>query len=103
MRIVTGGLDVNQNEWQSRRKCSYMLRSRSDHQSTIKEEKCNKCIVIIQNTEFATAFPTVSSTYTWPVNPFMALSKVHLIQVSVHKNWRKLICKLTLDSSATLL
>jgi len=65
--------------------------------------KMQELYSIIQNTEFAMAFSTVYSAYMWPVNPFTALTKVHLLQVSKHTNCGQLICKLTPDSSATLL
>lgn len=39
---------------------------------------------IIKNTEFVMAFSTDYSAFMRPVNPHMALSKVHLLQVSMH-------------------
>jgi hypothetical protein len=62
-----------------------------------------KVYSIIQNTEFAMAFSTVYSAYVWPLNPFTTLNKVHLLQVSMHTDWGQLICKLTTDSTVTLL
>jgi len=72
----------------------------SDHN---KGRKTQDVYSIIQNTEFAMAFYTVYSTYMWPLNTCMALSTVHLLQVSMRTSWGKLICESTPDSSAALL